>query len=264
MKIALLVRGFHFLWKDRFGFPLDGRRYADSLYASVVDPLRRENEVDIFLTTYDSPILKDITTKFQPRAVVLSDPKLSSQQSTYLEGLNLIEKQETKYDRLLVTRFDLEYLKPIDEWNFSRAKRGIFFLWREYLAAWNAEHYVGDAIHMIDAEYLPVFHRGVEGLPFKNDLHQLYAKLLPITPDLYFMEEGHFDSNTMYCNPECSNPIYRIGNRPRLPVRQPWHFGIKYRPYNTWERLYARWATLFVRPAAWFARLSFRPGVSAS
>jgi hypothetical protein len=25
MKIALLLRGFHYIEKDRFGFPLDGR-----------------------------------------------------------------------------------------------------------------------------------------------------------------------------------------------------------------------------------------------
>jgi hypothetical protein len=213
MKIALLVRGFHFLRKDRFGFPLDGRRSIGSLQHRVITPLRRDGEVDLFLATYDSPIFGEIQRSLAPRAVVLPPVKSSTQVSTYLEGLNLIQAQQADYDRIMVTRFDLQYLKPVKEWNLWGVK-GIFIPWREYEDAWRATHKVGDAIHAIDAPYVEAFKKGLGLLPRKNELHQLYDALAPLTPDVHFLEPGYYDSNTLYWNKECRNPLYRIANRP--------------------------------------------------
>jgi hypothetical protein len=28
---------------------------------------------------------------------------------------------------------------------------------------------------------------------------------------LHFIEQGFYDSNTLFANPECTNPLYRIG-----------------------------------------------------
>jgi hypothetical protein len=39
--------------------------------------------------------------------------------------------------------------------------------------------------------------------------------------NLRFIEDGYFDSNTLFANPECDNPLYKIFNRPRLTTPSP-------------------------------------------
>jgi hypothetical protein len=185
--------------------------------------------------------------------VVLPPVKSSTQVSTYLEGLNLIQAQQADYDRIMVTRFDLQYLKPVEEWNLWGVK-GIFIPWREYEDAWRATHKVGDAIHAIDAPYVEAFKKGLGLLPRKNELHQLYDALAPLTPDVHFLEPGYYDSNTLYWNKECRNPLYRIANRIRLPVSQPYNLATSERPLTLGEKLHWKFATALLRPTACVAR----------
>ena len=256
MKIALLLRGFHYLPKDRFGFPMDGCRHLESLQANIIEPLRARHSLDLFLVTYPSPFLDDIIGSLKPRAVALADPKKSFQVTTYLEGVELIEKQEENYARIVCTRFDLRYLKSIDQWNIWNSE-GIFFPWREYEAAWEQEHFTGDAIHVVDGPYLARFKTGLATQPSKSDLHHLYDALAPLTSNLFFIESGFYDSNTMYWNKECWNPLYRIANRVRIPVSQPSCIGNK--PLNWKQKLHWKIATLILRPVAWWARVFSHP-----
>jgi hypothetical protein len=264
MRIALLLRGHHFLRRDRFGFPLDGRRHLGSLQTQILEPLRRGHETELFLATYPSPILDEITAALAPRAVALPDPGTSSQASTFLDGLGLIQKQTVPCDRILCLRFDLEYLKPIDRWDIWASAKGIFFPWREYEKPWQVERRVGDALHVVDRGALDPFQRGLETVRRQKTghLHLLYGALLPLTADLHFIESGFYDSNTLYSNRECRNPLYRIANRPRLPISQPYRFVGAPHPLSWTEKLHWKAATLLLRPTAFLSRLFFRPRLS--
>lgn len=224
MKIAVLIRGFHWLEKDRYGFALDASRHLPSLVEKVLRPLREQHSVEVFAVTYPSPIQDEVVSLLAPEHLILLDPKSSTQIKTYLRGLDEIQAAVTgPFDRLLITRFDLVFLKSVLDWNVWD-RTGIFFPWREYKALWNEHHRVGDAIHLVDWPSLPIFREAMERLESRPDLHLFYQELEPCGQPLHFIEEGFYDSNTLFANRECANPLYRIGNRPRLHVASPSSF----------------------------------------
>jgi len=220
MRLAILLRGFHWLPSDRFGFPLDARRCLPSLFQKLVDPLRAGHAVDIFSVTYDSPILSEVLERLAPTESRLCDPRTSDQLSTFAEGLRMVAAARQPYDRVISTRFDLSYLTTADRWNVWGDRRGLFLPWREYEHMWKEHQRVGDVIHVCDAHALQPFIDAIEELRANKQkhLHALYPVVTRHTPDVHFLCEGYHDSNTLFCNRECFNPIYKLGNRPRLPA----------------------------------------------
>jgi hypothetical protein len=259
MKIAVLVRGFHWLEKDRYSFPLDARSLIPSLVEQVLQPLREQHTVEVFAVTYPSPVQDEVLALLAPQHLAVLDPKDSSQITTYLHGLDMIRTAAAAqpFDRVLVTRFDLVYLRSALAWNVWD-RSGIFFPWREYESLWNEHHRVGDAIHLIDWPALPAFEQAVKHSEGRPDLHLLYGELENCGQPRHFIEEGFYDSNTLFANRECANPIYRIGNRPRLRIASP--------TSSTWlrrlrEMLGPRWKMLRgVR--SWILRLPWFRGSS--
>jgi hypothetical protein len=221
MRIAVLLRGFHFIEKDRFGFPMNGVDYLESFFINVINPLKNENEVKLYTATYPSPISEAILAKLNPHGNIYLDPQVCNQRKTLLEGLKLVVKDFPECERLICTRFDLDYVGPIDKWNIWKNCEGVFLPWREYELLWMDHHRVGDAIHVVDKVHFDDFSSAVSLDIDSGDMHKLHDALIARTKNVYFIEEGFYDSNTLYGNVECRNPIYKIGNRPRLFIGQP-------------------------------------------
>ncbi|QCI98901.1 hypothetical protein [Agrobacterium larrymoorei] len=219
MKYSILIRGNNFLENDRFGLPLDGRNNIDSLIEKLIDPVRAASPgAKIYLATYDSPALAEIQEKIGDCETILLDAKGSSQAETYKAGLKTVfERQDC--DALIVSRFDLDFRKSFDAWNVAPDDTSIFFPWREYRNHWRDHYRVGDAVHIIGKKALGHFHDAVTmcQLAGRTHLHLLYYYLRTMRPNLRFIEDGYWDSNTIFANPECENPLYRIQNRPRIP-----------------------------------------------
>jgi len=224
---------------------MDGRELLPNLQARIIRPLRRNHEVDLFAVTYPSPVAEAMFADLAPKSALLLDSRESSQIETFGRALDLI-RETGPYDRIVATRFDLLYLKSIEAWPIWEA-RGVYFIWREYEEYWRDHGRVGDAIHVVDWSALDAFQSGLAALRGQGDMHLLYRAVEPAGVPIHFIEDGFFDSNTLYSNPECANPLYRVGNRPRLPVpqpvRPPWRPGWKRRIEN-------RLGNLFVNAAA--------------
>jgi hypothetical protein len=221
MNIAVLLRGFHYLARDRFGFPMDGRQYVESLERCILAPLRKEHHVKVFVATYPSHICDEMMEALRPDGTIILDSKTSNQVATFESGIELVSGQCPEFDKLVCTRFDLSYLQSIVNWNVWREDKGIYLPWREYESLWKQDHRVGDAIHVIDKGFVDLFVESLHEHCREPHLHCIFDDLAKKTDRLFFIEEGYFDSNTLYGNAECRNPLYRIGNRPRLPVREP-------------------------------------------
>ena len=221
MNIAVLIRGFHYLARDRFGFPMDGRQYVESLERCILAPLRKKHHVKVFVATYPSHICDEMMDALRPDGKIILDSKTSNQVATFGSGIGLVSSQFPEFDKVICTRFDLSYLKSILNWNVWLEDKGIYFPWREYESLWKQDHRVGDAIHVIDKGFVDLFVESLHAHRSEPHLHCVFDDLSKKTDRLFFIEEGYFDSNTLYCNAECHNPLYRIGNRPRLPVREP-------------------------------------------
>jgi hypothetical protein len=248
MNIAVLLRGFHYLARDRFGFPMDGRQYVESLERCILAPLRKQHHVKVFLATYPSHIYDEMMDALRPDGTIMLDSKTSNQVETFRSGIELVSAQFPEFERVICTRFDLSYLKSIVNWNVWLEDKGIYLPWREYESLWKQDHRVGDAIHVIDKGFVEMFVESLQAQRSEPHLHCIFDDLSKKTDRLFFIEEGYFDSNTLYGNAECRNPLYRIGNRPRLPVlepgREPAHL------CRTARSIQRRWALLRTEVAA--------------
>ena len=249
MNIAVLIRGFHYRARDRFGFPMDGRHYVESLERCILAPLRQNHHVKVFVATYPSHICDEMMNALQPDGSVILDSRTANQAAAFASGIELVTTQCPEFDKLICTRFDLCYLKSVVDWNVWRQENGIYLPWRDYEWSWKKRHWVGDAIHVVDKGLIEIFAKAIDAHRDAPDLHGIFDALSKMTDRLFFIEEGFFDSNTLYGhNVECHNPLYRIGNRPRLPVREPGQ-----EPGHLSQRaksLLRRWAVLRTEVAA--------------
>lgn len=255
MRIAILLRGFHFLRADRFGYPLDARAYADDFKRDVIEPLRREHEVTVFAATYPSPIQAELFATLGITRSLILDSATSQQAPTYARGLDLIAAEPEPFDRVICLRFDLRFLVPVDRWRIWD-RRGIFFLWCQRPETWPVEMRTGDAVHVVDREWFETFHRAVTGHTPHHDLHSLYLFLRPHAERMFFLIEGFWRSNTLFARWDFRNPLYRIINRPCLPcgpvVQMPGT------DYGRFTKLHLRWAWFLIRTSAKWRQVAMR------
>ena len=218
MKLSVLIRGLNFSEKDRFGFPMDARENAASIVEKVLSPIRAANsEAKVYLVTYDSPVLQEVRQAFEPCELILLNAAGSSQAETYKEGLkHIYEKDDC--DAVVAIRFDLAFKKRFDEWNVNITDDVIYFPWKEYLKYWRDHRRVGDAVHIIGRKMMSPFHSAIimTQLAGRKDMHLIFYFLRTMVGNMKFIEDGYWDSNTVYSAPELDNPLYRIFNRPQF------------------------------------------------
>ena len=222
MNIALLVRGYNMLEKDRFGFPLDSRVCIERFVQFLLQPLQAEHQVKVYFVTYDSPALPAWVEAVKPELATLLDAGASSQISTFTRGLQDVYARFRDLDCIVAVQFDLLYLKPFNDWGIKLSRDQIVFPWREYKYYWRDHKRVGDAIHIVGASALQAFFTALQcvGL-LRPNMHLLYYIATLLYPNLSFIDDGFWDSNTLFNNPESFNPVYRICNRPRLDFAPP-------------------------------------------
>lgn len=224
MKVAVLLRGNNFLEKDRYGFPMDARDNAQSLLANFLTPIReRYPEAKLYLATYPSPALEELMETLGPCELIAQEPEGSSQIETFKQGLRHIFENDD-CEALIVTRFDLEFRKSFAYWNLEINDSCLYFPFKETLIGWRDHRRVGDAVHVIGRKVMNEFYSALimNQLARRGDLHLLYYFLRVLYGSIRFIDAGHWDSNTLFANPECNNPLYRIFNRPRLSQFAPY------------------------------------------
>lgn len=227
MKVAILLRGNTFVEKDRYGFPMDARDNVASLLENFILPIRAlYPEAKLYLATYDSPILADLTTQFEPCEPIILEAEDSSQIETFKVALKHIF-ETNDFDALIATRFDLAFRKSFSDWNLDIDDSTIYFPWKESLIGWRDHQRVGDAVHVIGRRVTNDFYSALimNQLARRRDIHLLYYFLRLMTGNIRFIEPGYWDSNTLFANPECDNPLYRIFHRPKLADMAP-HLGL--------------------------------------
>ena len=161
--------------------------------------------------------------EFGPCELILLNAEGSSQIETYKEGLRYVfEKDDC--DALIVTRFDLDFIKDFSRWDLKIDDSSIYFPFKETLIGWRDHKRVGDTIHVIGRKSMNDFYSALlmNQLARRKDLHLLYYFLRMLTGNVKFIDDGHWDSNPMFANPECGNPLYRISNRPKLEMMAPY------------------------------------------
>lgn len=152
-----------------------------------------------------------------PCELILLDLNGSSQAETYKEALKHVF-QKTDFDALVVVRFDLAFKKPFDAWDLKTDINSIHFTWKEYRDYWCDHRKVGDAIHVSrQAPPFPLSTMRADHEPAgrsRSSAQDVLVIARCTTTEVY---RGRLlDTNTLFANPECDNPLYTVFNRPRL------------------------------------------------
>jgi hypothetical protein len=192
---------------------IDWRRCLASQSSFVVGPLAADfGCVDVFCCFYDRPALNEsVLADYAPVAWALADPD-ADQARTYLRAVGLAAARQVagglRYDLVVVTRFDLEFLAT--PWRLPGYAPGkVNFLWREWHAeAWEHHRRTPDAVHMVPGDLLPGFVQGVAASGSDRCLHRIYWPVAAAVGEgnLNVMSEEYVNSNTDHQ----PNPVYRM------------------------------------------------------
>ena len=191
---------------------IDWRLCVESQKKFLIDPAYRYHDVvDVYLTFYDRPNRSEIINSYYtssggPPVWQLADSG-ASQGQTFRKALAPVEDPD-RYDLVLVTRFDLEFLcTPWELPNFEPDK--VNFLWREYCEeTWRNHNRVPDAVHMLPGKLLPGFLRGCHASLSEGCMHLIYRPVCEaIGPqNVNVMSDEYVNSSSDVQ----SNPVYRM------------------------------------------------------
>jgi hypothetical protein len=96
-------------------------------FEKIIDPLRINNSVDIFLTTYNNELKEELIEKYKPISSVFINGYKHTMRSTYMRSLlHLIDFDKT-YDFYICTRFDIKYYNDLSSWNINQNKFNLLF-----------------------------------------------------------------------------------------------------------------------------------------
>lgn len=228
MRVALLIRGITF--DDKFKhwtgklLQIDYKNNLQNVISKVIIPLKKSNDVDLYLTTYHSierpkqMLLNDFDIECIENVTIL-ERNDTKQMDSFLTGLKTIQASAKEYDFIIVTRFDLDLKYNIDliPWDCNKVN----FLWYET----SNDNRVGDCMHFIPLKFLNEFIECLSICPYRTCCHYVKNYLDPIIGinniNIIFKEK--YWSNT----DDGENPLYVI-KRGKI---------LGYRSFNTAARI---------------------------
>lgn len=211
MKIALLIRGIVFKENHRHFtnnmYTIDYKLNYKNLLEQTINPLKIDNDVDIFISTYKNEkyTSKDIITDFSPKEFILIEGENKQQLDCIEEGLKLIENtiQTTNenYDFIIVTRFDLDLKTNINNIPYKIDKFN--FIWYEL----SKDNLVGDCMFFFDGKYLAYFIKAVQVCEYRAVAHFIkkYIDIFLTSKDIHIIYGFHWSNSDTY-----ENPLYKI------------------------------------------------------
>jgi hypothetical protein len=178
----------------------------DNLMSTIIN-CWGDNEVKMYLTTYDNPTINDLVSFYTPTKLTLIPYEGSDQRTTYIKSLK--ELLEEDLDVIISTRFDIEFNKPLSENNIDFNKFNFFF--KEANGWWERHLFTNDALFIFNKKYLNDFIDSVVEFdtnpyrpPNHKDLHPTYRYLVPKIGE----ENTHFILKTHHLTHR--NPHYKL------------------------------------------------------
>lgn len=183
----------------------DWRRSIDGLQEKLIDPYREAHSVKTYFTSYRHRYQNQLIHAVDPAKCQLFTSSGQSQISTYIKGLELLQGEPL--DFIIITRFDIEFKKPIIEWNIDYGKFNVLFREKDF---WHGGYeFTTDVIFLFPAKYLQALIDGVYQLrscpPREfHDMHGTYKNVKTILGD----ENMHFITDDYHYTHE--NPIFKL------------------------------------------------------
>ncbi len=167
MRIALCYRGIHYA---PFYKNVDYRKCFQNNKEYLIDPLKENNHVDVFVCTYDSEISDQMTKDFQPVVSILnnlntfndgghSSHKILTFTKCLINNVKEYEKKHNfEYDVIIIVRFDLMFKVKVNEWNIDYNKINALF---EHVHNCDNYRHVEDNIFIVARQFLDHYYDAV-------------------------------------------------------------------------------------------------------
>lgn len=184
----------------------DWKNTKDNLMSNVIN-CWVDNDVKIYITTYDNPTLDELREFYQPSKLTLLQFEGSDQRTTYIKSLKELVNEDL--DLIISTRFDIEFNKPISEYEIDFEKVNFFF--KEANGWWERHKFTNDALFILNKKYLNEFIDSVVEFdmnPYRpanhKDLHPTYRYIVEKIGE----ENTHFILKSQHLTHR--NPHYKL------------------------------------------------------
>ncbi len=178
MKIALCLRGIHYANDNII---TDYRNSNKNYMEQLIEPLKKNNDVDIFLLTYESEIINELLNDYNPKDIIIlnSNERFNGsnwhrQLIFHKSSIDLVKGYENnnnfRYDIIINVRFDLFFTLNFQEWNIVYNKINIMF-----------KHPSGncdDNFFIIPRNYFDLFYDATINLLINNKITHEYNHVL--------------------------------------------------------------------------------------
>lgn len=149
---------------------VDFSNCSDNIIKNLIKPLKKENNVFVYLTTYPHPFLNNMCEIYQPKKNQILEYTNSRMQTTYEKSMKQIFNEDL--DFIISTRFDIQFQKSIDEIEIDYTKMNVLFREKGY----RHKNYTCDNFYAFPKTMLPIFTKSIiETLYIDNNgLHYLF------------------------------------------------------------------------------------------
>jgi hypothetical protein len=142
MKIAIGLKGIHywenFVTNDGRKYNIDFNNYVNGFMHYIVNNLKQNNhKVDIYISTYNTEKQVSMLETYNPVDCIMvqnndstktaQSRSFPSQNKHYANIISMIQKNSTKYDLIILTRFDIYIFKLVYDMNIDYNKINFVF-----------------------------------------------------------------------------------------------------------------------------------------
>ena len=185
------------------------RSCKDNYLQNVYKPLLENNEVSVYVCTYDHPLMQELIDTYKPKKIELLEYENSDQVTTFLHSLRMLKDEDL--DFIICTRFDLHFHQKITDINLDFNKSNFTFKLDPIDARWNDYEFISDLAFYFNSSHLDAMISSTKDLikfPPRQwaDLHGIYKKLKAYIPK----EEINFITPNIWRSLGDEYPIYEL------------------------------------------------------
>ena len=117
MKLSLLLFGIHYLenynhWFKQDQISINYKNSYSNIKTYIIDYYQNLGyDIDIYFSTYNSTLIKDLINDYQPKNYTVIDKFISNKEESrnlhFVNCLNLCKNSNIDYDLVVITRFDI-------------------------------------------------------------------------------------------------------------------------------------------------------------